>query len=344
MKRILIIRLSAIGDVTMASGLIPALRKRWPDAYLGWLVEPPAKGLLEHNPSLDAVIIWPKMEWKNLWKQRRFRALYTQVRQFTRELRSHQFNLALDTQGLLKSAVWARISGARERIGLGSKEGSSILMTKVVEKPSNNPRISSEYLRLAQKLGAADNEFPLDIAISDEILASVRALLAESGIEGGFALFCPFTTRPQKHWFEDRWSELAQLVPQRLGLPVVMLGGPDDVDAAQRICNRAGQNLINLVGKTSLSQAAAVASEASILIGVDTGLTHLGIAQNTPTLALFGSTRPYLDPATPNARVLYHAMDCSPCRRNPTCGGAFTCMKLHTVDSVLEAAKGLPRK
>lgn len=68
----------------------------------------------------------------------------------------------------------------------------------------------------------------------------------------------------------------------------------------------------------------------------------MGIACEVPTLALFGSTRPYLDPGTPRARVLYHALPCSPCRRRPTCGGRFDCMRAHEVDGVLAAAVALP--
>jgi heptosyltransferase-1 len=94
---------------------------------------------------------------------------------------------------------------------------------------------------------------------------------------------------------------------------------------------------INLVGETSLTECAAIIDQARLLVGVDTGLTHLGLAMNTPTLALFGSTAPYLDTTRENSRVLYVHHECSPCHRRPTCGGEFTCMQAHTVESVLES-------
>ena len=75
---------------------------------------------------------------------------------------------------------------------------------------------------------------------------------------------------------------------------------------------------------------------ASMLVGVDTGLTHMGIAFNVPTVALFGSTGPYTDTTRDNAVVLYHKMNCSPCRRNPTCDGDFTCMKKITIGEVMQ--------
>ena len=97
--------------------------------------------------------------------------------------------------------------------------------------------------------------------------------------------------------------------------------------------------MVSLAGRTSLIQVAAVMQQAALVVGVDTGLTHLGIALRRPTLALFGSTRPYLDPDFEQARVLYEPMACSPCRRRPTCGGEFTCMRAHTPERVLEATR-----
>lgn len=78
-RRILIVRLSAIGDVVMASGLLPALRARYPDAYIAWLAEPAVRELLADNPRLDEVIVWPRGEWRRLWRERRYRALWQAI-------------------------------------------------------------------------------------------------------------------------------------------------------------------------------------------------------------------------------------------------------------------------
>jgi len=95
--------------------------------------------------------------------------------------------------------------------------------------------------------------------------------------------------------------------------------------------------LINLAGKTSLLEAIAIIDSSTAVIGVDTGLTHIGIAKDKPTVALFGSTRPYLNPDSDKARVIYEDMSCAPCRRNPTCNGQFTCMRNLTAEKVLHA-------
>jgi heptosyltransferase-1 len=330
-QRILVIRLSAIGDVVMASPLIAALRRRYPAAYLAWLVEPAAAGLLRDHPDLDEVIVWPRDQWRVLWRARRYRAWWRALRSFMRELRARRFDLVLDLQGLLKSAVWARLTGAPERVGLGSREGGALLMTRVIERPRDDARIGSEYRRLAEVLGLAGGDFAPHIALNEDDEAYARAYAAATG---PYIVFCPFTTRPQKHWFEERWPALAQAVRSRFGLTPVLLGGPADGAAAARM-QQANPALQSQAGRITLTRSAALIKHAAGLVGVDTGLTHMGIAFGIPTVALFGSTRPYLDTTRPNARVLYHRLECSPCRRHPTCGGAYTCMRLIEVAEVM---------
>ena len=339
--RILILRLSAIGDVVMASGLIPALRSRWPHAHVAWMVEPAALPLLAHNPRVDELIVWPRGEWRQLWRERRFVTLARRVLALHRTLRDGRFDLVLDLQGLLKSALWSWLSGAPRRICLIGREGSQWLATERVIPPSEGAakRMGTEYRYLATHLGVAEAAFQPDLAIGTTARDAAHAALRDAGIEAGkgaCVVLCPFTTRPQKHWFEDRWIALAHRL-RTAGWTPVLLGGPDDREAAARIA--AGvPGLVNLVGQLKLDASVAVVAQAALLIGVDTGLTHMGSALNVPTVALFGSTCPYFDPVAPRSRVLYEKLACSPCRRNPTCDGRFDCMRALEVDRVMAEA------
>lgn len=340
--RILILRLSAIGDVVMASGLLPALRSRWPDAHVAWMVEPAALPLLAHNPRVDELIVWPRAEWRQLWRERRFGVLARRVLALRRTLRDGHFDLVLDLQGLLKSAVWGWLSGAPRRICLIGREGSHWLATERVTPPStgNPKRMGTEYRYLAQHLGAIEAAFQPDLVVGTEARDDAREALRASGIEPqpnrAYAVLCPFTTRAQKHWFEDRWTALAHRLLEAGRVPV-LLGGPGDREAAARIASGA-PGLINLAGRLKLDASVAVISDAALLIGVDTGLTHMGSALRVPTVALFGSTCPYLDPVAPRSSVLYEKLACSPCRRNPTCAGRFDCMRSLEVDRVMAEA------
>lgn len=338
-SRILLIRLSAIGDVVMASALVSVLRRNYPHAHITWLTEPAAAPLLEAHPLLNEVLIWPRAQWQTLWRHHQWGQLWRQYRVFSQDLRTAHYDLVLDLQGLLKSGFWAWRSKARYRIGLGSKEGSAVFMTQVVSRETDSRRIGAEYFQLAQALNWDVSDYTMNIALTEPEQTQVQNFIAH---HGPYAVFCPATTRAQKHWFEERWAALATQISTRYGLQVVLLGGPADREAAARIVAQT-PTIIDLTGQTRLRESAAYIHGAALVIGVDTGLTHMGIAYGVPTLALFGSTCPYLDTMRPNARVLYHPLPCSPCRRRPTCGGEFTCMRDITLLEVITAADDVLR-
>ena len=206
----------------------------------------------------------------------------------------------------------------------------------------DDPVVSHEYRALARYLGAAPGAFELDLAIGSAPREIARRVLGEAGVDTRsgsrpYAVLAAFTTRPQKHWVESSWSDLARRLAAR-GFTPVLLGGPGDIPAAARIA--AGEPaLVNLAGRLKLDESAAAISEAALLVGVDTALTHMGIALRVPTVALFGSTTPYLHGTDGRTRVLHDHLPCSPCNRRPTCDGRFDCMRQLDVPRVLEATR-----
>jgi heptosyltransferase-1 len=328
-QRVLIVRLSAIGDVVFASPLIGALQRTWPGVVVDWLVEPQAAPLLQHHSGLGRVVVWPKKQWLERWQKRQWRGLWADIRAFREHLREVEYDVVLDVQGLLKSSVLTRLAKAQRRIGLDSGERTHWLLDEVYPKSPDVSRIGSEYFGLAQQLGLAVDDFAMDIALSSEARQRAQALAAE----GAYWVVCPFTTRPQKHWREGAWVMFIEQ-QHALGRRIVVLGGPGDIAAAQPFINAGATSL---VGELSLLESAAVISEAQGLVGVDTGLTHMGIAFGIPTVAIFGSTCPYTDTTRANARVIFSQLDCAPCGRRPTCGGRFDCMVAISVEQVTEA-------
>jgi heptosyltransferase-1 len=324
--RVLLVRLSALGDLVVASGLLAVLRERWPEARVDWLVESPGEALLAHEDRIDRLIVLPAHGGSGAFLQT------------VRTLRSQHYDLAIETHGLLKGAFWARASGAPRRIGLGSREGSSALLTERVELDRGDPHFGSEYRRLADYLGTTPDAYQPRLVLGQEDRREASEALGGNP-EPPYAALCPFTTRPQKHWFEENWRELGEGLRAE-GLQPVLLGGPGDAPQAHRIQGELPWT--DLTGRLSLRGSAAVLEGATVAVGVDTGLTHMASVLGTPTLALFGATRPYLHlPKGARGQVLYHPLPCSPCRRKPTCNGAYTCMRLHTPQSVLATARSL---
>lgn len=324
--RILILRLSALGDLVFATALLQGLRARWPRAYIGWLAQSGFAGLLENDPRLDALI---RVDTAAL---RRF----GNVLRLRRELASHRFDWVLDAQGLAKSRLLAALVPGAHRIGFESKEPAGFLMQTLLPKGGDIRRISSEYRFLAEALTGQPPP-PPSLPVSAAQLDAVQRRMAALGLAPGFIALCPFTTRPQKHWMAEYWPQLAALLPR----PCVIFGGPGDVEPAERIAAQLPATARNLTGRTKLSELPAWLRQAGLVIGVDTGLTHIGVAVHTPVLALFGSTCPYTTGAASPLTVLYDALPCAPCRRNPTCGGRFDCLRGITPQRVADAARQL---
>lgn len=334
-NRILIIRLSAIGDIVFSSPLIDALKGAYQGADIFWLAESPVVPLLEHHPHLSGVIVWPRKEWRELLSSGRWLALLKEIVSFKRRLSQYRFDLAIDAQGLFKSALLAWMTGAVRRVGFVSKEPIRALLTEQIEKDAG-PAISSEYRAMAKHLGCQSEPFPMAVSVPPAVRVWAEAFRGDTP----YVVICPFTTRPQKHWPEVHWQALAKSLVAR-GWRVVVLGGPTDSESAERIF--VDIPVESMVGKATLLESAALVSRADLVIGVDTGLTHMGWAFEVPTLALFGSTCPYRDLGGLRGAVLYKNMPCSPCRRKPVCGGTYDCLAELHPDSVLESLAGLVR-
>jgi heptosyltransferase-1 len=337
MKRILIIRPSAIGDIVMASPMIRVLRNAWPRGYIAWLADTSVRGLLDDHPALDEVIYWSKEDWRQLMKTLRLLRLSTEVASFSRVLRKRRFDIALDGQGLLRSRLLAWLSGAGERVGFESQEPGAFMMTRIVSRGPDKSAMSSEYIFMMQTMGLAPNGFEPELVLAHRDGVGAETKLRSACLSNRFAVICPFTTRPQKHWPEDRWASLARTINEWIGLPLVLLGGPNDTAAARRFQDRIGSALYDFTGKTSLAEAAAIIERAALVIGVDTGLTHLGTAFKCPTVALFGATCPYLRTPSPKTVVVYNPQACAPCKRKISCAGRYDCMNAITVEQVLGA-------
>ena len=344
-RKILVVRLSARGDVVLSSPLAGALRRRYPTAHIAWAVEERTADVIRHNPHLDEVIVWERAEWKRMLRTGRWGAFLGAAVDFFTALRDRRFDVAIDAQGLLRSGALAFLSGAPVRIGLGSREGSGLLMTKVVKREFFTRRIASADVSFARALGLDTTSFAMEIPRGEDELTAVDRIVAAEGLGDGFVVAVPFTTRFYKHWFEDRWSALIRVIREDAGLGVVLLGGPGDRGAADRILEGggdaavAGAPLVDLVGRTTLGEASAVVSRCSVLVGVDTGLSHMAHAFGRPTVLIFGSNAPYLDPPIAGARILHSGRDCSPCWGKLTCGGRIDCMDDIPVAEVLAAVR-----
>lgn len=290
---------------------------------------------------MDRLLIWPREDWLALWRAGRLGELSRVMLAFVKLLRQGRFDVVLDLQGLLKSGLLAWCAGGRMRIGLGSREGSSLLMHHVLPRVNPKPSFAGEYQHLIEAMAIAPPGRLASMMLDETECGKAAVWLKHLGVADGYIALCPFTTRPQKHWPAEHWVALIQALAEHTSLPCLVLGGPTDEPQAHDMA-QAHHSCISLAGKTTLREAGALLAGAHLVIGVDTGLTHLAATLGAPIIALFGATRPYAHvPGHDRAVVLSRQLSCSPCRRHPTCAGAFTCMRELTPEQVLRAALDL---
>jgi len=326
--KILIVRLSALGDTLMSTPVAQALREAFPNAYIGWVVETRCAPVVEGNPFINRVHCWDKT--------------LKGFGEIVREIRREGYELALDVQGLLKSALIPWLARIPYRAGFAdAREGASRFLTHPIPPPPPVPFASHRNLQLLSALGIPvdPKRHRLFFPLTDSNRQIAAQKLTSLGIEPKrFAVLAPATTRPQKHWIETRWSEFAERLWHEMNLPSVLLGGRSDLPLLERIAKNCKVPL-PIICDLSLKDAVAVIEMASVLVGPDSFPIHAALAVRTPTVALFGPNDPFRFRSEDGILVLDHDLPCRPCRRRPTCGGAFTCMALITVDEVVAAVE-----
>ncbi len=340
MKKILIIRLSSMGDIIMAMGILPCIKKRFPGATIHWMIQSEFKELLINNYLIDKTIIWDRKEWGLLLKEHKGISLIEEMFSMIHAIREDYYDMVLDLQGIWKSAIWTILTKATKKLVVDPKENTHLLFQERIFSCPGDKRLGSEYKQVLTYLGADIQDYHLTLTGNSAITEGISALLKKRGIAHNYIVLCPFTTREQKHWIDEYWSNLIEMLFY-LNIPIIVLGGPQDRDRYLSIFSPTKEKITSLVGKTRIIEALEIIRRACAVIGVDTGLTHAAMLYHVPTVAIFGATCPYLYPDHDYGIVLYSGLKCSPCKRTPTCGGEFTCMRKITPQRVFQSLESI---
>lgn len=335
-QNILIVKLSAIGDVIHALPVARALKKCFPDCRITWVVENPAYDLLTNNPDIDEIIVFDKPKFKSL------SGLIKHVPEMARLLKSRQFDLAIDLQGLFKSAMLAWLSGAPVRIGYCNMRELSGLVSKPVCGINHKGHVVERYLDVARALqcNVETAEFVVQPSIDD--IKTAQELLAINGINPGarYAVFAPGTNWASKCWPAGNYAKLIDLIWQTYQLPAVIIGGSKDGVLMKEIKRLTSYKPIDLIGKTTLKQLAVIHQESSFFVGGDTGPMHLAVAMGTPVIALFGpSDYKRNGPYGYNQKVICSELECGPCFKRDC--KTMECMEMIAPETVFEAVSDL---
>ena len=341
-RSILIVKLSAIGDVVHTLPLLEALRRNFPGATIDWLVEEEAGRILEGHEAIDRVIVSRRKSWqRELLRSGRRTESMREILRFLRELRSREYDLVIDMQGLLKSGILTGLSRGRRKIGFTwAREGSTLFLSEAPYPVDQHRQHAVErYLKTAEILGCAVGSWQGRIPVRESDREQVEALLREHGLTGKTLVAVnPMARWETKLWEEERFALLAERLREELGLSVVFTGSAGDRPVIERILGRMKGKAFNLAGQVGLKALAHLYSLCSVVVSTDTGPMHIAAAMNCPVVALFGPTAPWrTGPYGQGHRVLREEMECSPCFRK-TCSHR-NCMRRITVEEVFRAVK-----
>jgi heptosyltransferase I len=358
-RRILLIKLSAVGDVVQTIPLLNALRRRYPGAQIDWLVTPAIADLLRHNPAVSNVIEFAREDWSRPWTL----APYVNYARLASKLRANTYDLVLDMHGQFRTAVFVVASGAPVRIGFdrpragvwdasprrfpeearkhawqGAREGSWLAYTHHIPVPTLDIHAVDRYLSVGPMLGLeaapADFSFPIPPAASD----SVDALLRDRALVGApLLLMAPGTIWETKHWGTDKFAEVARHF-LRQGFAVALMGSRRERTVCEDVA-RLAPGAVDIAGETTLTELAALIRRSAISVTNDSGPMHFAVALDRPVVSIFGPTDPiWIGPYGRDGAALRAGVPCSPCllRQLSRCRFGHVCMENVSARAVIE--------
>lgn len=354
-RRILVIRLDLIGDLVLSMTVVRALKRTYPGAEIDLLALPSSAQIVQDDPDLSNVIPYDPNVWrrpKALAQGHNWRNAFSVIRR----LRSRRYDIAVSVFGNW-AAMLAVASGAQRRVGFGRESYPGFMTDSVTGRhwqPGERLHEVDYCLKLARAAGAAitpDDRVPrLFVATSAQ--DELNALLHDHGIEQGKPLIaCHVASNngQSKRWPIPYWAKLLDRLAREWGAQVVLTGAPGDLALIERVTQRMEQTALNLAGKTSLTQLAALLQRADVMISGDSGPMHIAAAVGTPLIAIHGPTDPvHSGPVSPSATVLRSGIWCSPCYnvKDPADCRFYTtqCMKNVTPTRVFEEVEAKLRE
>lgn len=332
--RILIVKLGSIGDVIHTLPSLVAIRGAMPDAEISWVVEHRTAEILRGNPLIDNLI---EVDTQSMRGGKVIEGILLDGSRQVSELRSFTFDVALDFQGLLKSGLIARLSGAKVRYGF-SKSGlrepaARLFYTDTVDVP-REINVVRKYLTLAAgalNIEVPDDRFEFPIATDAGHGAEAEAIINEAG-GGEFAVLNPAGGWVTKLWHAEKFGGLADRLWDERGFVSIVVTGPKETDLAEKVASNSRSGKLILT-QPSLKGFYELVKSARVYVGADTGPTHIAVAAGAPVVGLFGPTEWWRNgsPNPDDVCVERNDIDCRiDCNRR-------TCTKWICMDSDVEA-------
>ncbi|MBI4834267.1 MAG: glycosyltransferase family 9 protein [Planctomycetes bacterium] len=348
-KRILIVRLSALGDVINTFPALAVLRRNFPKSFIAWVVEDKAKDILEGHPDIDKVFVFRRRDWKiNLTNPAKFLKMTKDVPEFIKELKAEKFDIALDFQGNLKSGIISYLSGAKVKAGFekpATREFNHLFSNHKVHLDSLRVNRVAKNLLLLKGLGFDISDYKVNLPVekNDEryfsefkkryMKAGASIVVAHPGVSA-FGAY--------KKWQPENYAVLGDRLIKELKCNFIITGGRGEEGLIKLIASKMKEQPIINYETTPLSKFTALLKKTDLFVGSDTGPLHLANLIGVPVIALFGPKDPvlygpYAVGKNNNVTIVRKDLPCSPCPKRK-CSNP-KCMTSITVEDVFNAAR-----
>ncbi len=339
---ILIVKLSAIGDVIHTLPALNAIRSHYPDAHITWLVEEAAASLVEGHEALDRVLVSKRKRWMRGLRTSSFFTTISEIYRFIKALRDIDYDMILDFQALLKSGVLIALARGQRKIGfdkgLEHMEHSYIFLNERIPAVDMEIHALSRGMMFMDALGIPSNTVEYKLPVSSHDHEKVDGLMRTYGMLGAKPLIAinPVAKWETKLWSNKKFSQLADILIDRYDAKIVFTGGPDDGPTIQDIMVAMKGQAVNLAGHTTLKMLAALYEKMVFVVSTDTGPMHMAAAVKTPVVALFGPTAPWrTGPFGTGHQIVRAIPECSPCFKREC--KTIDCMEQISVQQVIDA-------
>lgn len=335
-RKILIIRLSSIGDIVLTTPLVRSVRKKYPEAQIDYAVKEVFADLVKDNPHIDSVLAFDH--------KKGFKGLL----QFRKLIKSTGYDLIIDIHKNFRSLLLRSLSGARI-----ARYKKHILPRVILVKTGINlykdpEPVWKRYFHAVKDLDIEPDNAGSEIILDRHTKKQTATTLELSGLDKKqrLILLCPGAGFSNKRWLPERFAETGDYLSKKYACMVGLLGGTDDAELCAEIQSKMVERAVNFAGRFDLPGSSALISASSLVITNDTGLMHIAQALKRPVVAVFGPTVKELGyyPMPENSFVIEKDVRCRPCSHtgmNRCPKKHFRCMTEISSGEVISAAEQL---
>ncbi|MBF0472833.1 MAG: glycosyltransferase family 9 protein [Nitrospirae bacterium] len=328
-QKILIVKPSALGDVIHSLPFLYALKSRFPNAAIHWVIAKGLEGLLSNHPLIDKLWIINKGSWK---KTSNISTTIKELKILFHDLKEQNYDLVIDLQGLLRSAIITHFSKSKASVGFSDAREFAPFFYRHKIIGGKDIHAVDRYLKIAKYLDCNIDSINFAMPEFDPIPQIIKTLPDK------YIVMIPSAMAAAKRWSPERFGALASILPYKS----VIIGSAQDIPISEIVLNQANNNAISLCGKTNLSELMAVIKNAAFCVTNDTGPMHIAAAQNVPIAAIFGPTNPIrTGPYGANNIIIRKDLPCVPCYKRNKCSNRI-CLDSLTVKEVKEAIYSSP--